>query len=69
MAEADPALHDLGTTLTVALLHPRRVGAAHVGDSRAYLFRDGKLTQMTRDHSYVQFLVDKGCLLYTSRCV
>lgn len=62
MAEADPALHDMGTTLTVALLHPRRVVAAHVGDSRAYLFRDGKLTQMTRDHSYVQFLVDKGIL-------
>ncbi len=61
-AEGDAALHDMGTTLTVALISADSVVAAHVGDSRAYLYRNGKLRQITTDHSYVQYLVSKGIL-------
>ncbi len=49
-----------GTTLTCALLIDRRVYLAHVGDSRAYLYYNQQLTQITRDHSYVDKLVELG---------
>lgn len=53
---------DSGTTLTVALVLGRRLHVAHVGDSRLYLFADGKLEQITSDHSLVQRLQDVGTL-------
>ncbi|WP_406862131.1 MerR family transcriptional regulator [Streptomyces sp. HUAS MG47] len=53
-------LADSGTTLTAALLAGSRLALAHVGDSRAYLLRDGVLTRLTRDHTVVQALVDAG---------
>jgi protein phosphatase len=59
------AEHDkrgMGTTATVMVLLPGRFLIGHVGDSRAYLLRDGKLFQVTRDHSYVQEQVDAGLL-------
>ncbi|WP_370413691.1 PP2C family serine/threonine-protein phosphatase [Streptomyces fradiae] len=49
-----------GTTLTAALLAGNRLALAHVGDSRAYLLRDGALRPLTRDHTVVQVLVDAG---------
>ncbi len=49
-----------GTTLTCALLIDTRVYLAHVGDSRAYLYYNQQLTQITRDHSYVDKLVELG---------
>ena len=52
----------MGTTATAMILFPRRYLIAQVGDSRAYLLRDGKLFQITRDHSYVQEQVDAGLL-------
>lgn len=52
----------MGTTLTAALLDDAALAVAHVGDSRAYLFRDGKLTRLTRDHSLVGELVRQGKL-------
>jgi serine/threonine protein phosphatase PrpC len=52
-ADQDPALTGMGTTLTAVLLRPRTSLFAHVGDSRAYLFRDGTLRQLTEDHSLV----------------
>lgn len=52
----------LGTTLTATLWSGGQVALAHIGDSRAYLLRDGELTQQTHDHSYVQSLVDEGRL-------
>lgn len=55
-----PELEGTSTTLTVALFDGTRVNLAHVGDSRAYLWRDGKLTQLTKDHTFVQTLVDEG---------
>ncbi|MGH7584485.1 MAG: Stp1/IreP family PP2C-type Ser/Thr phosphatase [Gemmatimonadales bacterium] len=52
----------MGTTTTVLDLLPRRYLIGHVGDSRAYMLRGGVLTQLTKDHSYVQEQVDAGRL-------
>ncbi|MET8567943.1 Stp1/IreP family PP2C-type Ser/Thr phosphatase [Streptomyces sp. NPDC004783] len=60
MVEEDPALEGMGTTLTALLWTGQRLGLVHVGDSRAYLLRDGVLTQITQDHTWVQRLVDEG---------
>ena len=60
----DPAVAGMGTTATVALVdeHAGRLTLAHVGDSRAYRFRDGSLEQLTTDHSLVGELVRSGRL-------
>jgi protein phosphatase len=60
MVEEDPQLEGMGTTLTALLWTGQRLGLVHVGDSRAYLLRDGRLTQITQDHTWVQRLVDEG---------
>jgi PPM family protein phosphatase len=60
MAEDDPAYRGMGTTLTAAIIEGRRVHLAHVGDSRAYLLRGGRFSQLTDDHTLVQHLVDEG---------
>jgi protein phosphatase len=60
--EADPALRGMGTTLTAAYSLGLELFLAHVGDSRAYLFRDGKVRQLTRDHTHVQKMVEAGIL-------
>jgi protein phosphatase len=52
----------MGTTVTVLALLPRRYLIGQVGDSRAYVLRGGSLTQVTKDHSYVQEQVDAGRL-------
>ncbi|MFL6078258.1 MAG: PP2C family protein-serine/threonine phosphatase [Mycobacteriales bacterium] len=57
---ADPALEGMGTTLTAILFAGSRIGLAHIGDSRAYLYRGNSLEQITRDDTYVQMLVDEG---------
>ncbi len=59
--EADRKGNDMGTTLVAMLLHDgRHAYVANVGDSRAYLYRDGTLHQITTDHSFVQKLVERG---------
>ncbi|MCP9621948.1 serine/threonine protein phosphatase [Nocardia otitidiscaviarum] len=58
--EEEPELDGMGTTLTAILFAGKKLGLAHVGDSRAYLFRNGELTQITRDDTFVQSLVDEG---------
>jgi serine/threonine protein phosphatase PrpC len=60
LVEADVALDGMGTTVTGALFDGDELGLAHIGDSRAYLFRDGRLERLTHDHSWVQSLVDDG---------
>ncbi|MER5371578.1 Stp1/IreP family PP2C-type Ser/Thr phosphatase [Streptomyces sp. NPDC002553] len=60
LVEEDPQLEGMGTTLTALLWTGQRLGLVHVGDSRAYLLRDGLLTQITQDHTWVQRLVDEG---------
>src|SRR5689334_6898230 len=59
---ADPSLQGMGTTLTAVLFNGERAAMAHVGDSRAYLLRDGRLNQLTKDDTYVQMLVDQGLI-------
>ncbi|WP_316522171.1 PP2C family protein-serine/threonine phosphatase [Kitasatospora brasiliensis] len=60
MVEEDPQLEGMGCTLTAMLWTGQRMGMVHVGDSRAYLLRDGSLAQITQDHTWVQRLVDEG---------
>ena len=50
----------MGTTLTAILFAGNRLGLVHIGDSRGYLLRDGELTQITKDDTFVQTLVDEG---------
>ncbi|WP_182525137.1 PP2C family protein-serine/threonine phosphatase [Nocardioides dongkuii] len=60
LVDEDPSLNGTSTTATVALFDGQRVGIGHVGDSRAYLLRDGQLRQLTTDHTFVQSLIDEG---------
>src|SRR4051794_12905636 len=56
----DVSLDGMGTTVTAALFDGAELGLVHIGDSRAYLLRDGQLRRLTHDHSWVQSLVDEG---------
>jgi serine/threonine protein phosphatase PrpC len=60
MVAAESDLQGMGTTVTAVLTDGDYTWLAHVGDSRAYLLRGGVLTQLTRDHTFVQQLVDEG---------
>ncbi|GAA4239253.1 hypothetical protein GCM10022254_58580 [Actinomadura meridiana] len=60
IVESDPALQGMGTTLTAMLWAGNQIALVHIGDSRAYLLRDGSLFQITHDHTLVQSLVDEG---------
>lgn len=59
-ATADPTLTKMGTTLTLACSIGEELFLGHVGDSRAYILRDGILIRLTRDHTYAQELADQG---------
>ena len=61
-ANEDREVSGMGTTMTVALVEDERVAIGHVGDSRAYLIREGRLEQLTDDHSLVAELVRSGKL-------
>jgi PPM family protein phosphatase len=61
-ANTDPATSGMGTTMTVALVEGQVVTIGHVGDSRAYLVRAGRLEQLTEDHSLVNELLKSGKL-------
>jgi len=58
--DVNPQLEGMGTTLTATLFSGSKIGMVHIGDSRAYLLRDGEFTQITKDDTYVQMLVDEG---------
>jgi serine/threonine protein phosphatase PrpC len=55
-----PDLEGMGTTLTAILFAGSRLGLVHVGDSRAYQLRDGAMTMITKDDTFVQSLIDEG---------
>ncbi len=57
---SDPAIEGMGTTLTALLWADGYAALCHIGDSRAYLLRDGQFVQITHDHTLVQSLVDEG---------
>lgn len=59
-ASNQPQYQGMGTTLIVVLFHDDRLTIAHVGDSRVYRLREGQLEQLTRDHTLLQELVDRG---------
>ena len=61
-AAVDARRDGMGTTLTMAYLVDSTAHIVHAGDSRAYLFRGGQLRRLTRDHSFVQVLIDQGAL-------
>lgn len=63
-AARDPSLHGMGTTAVLVLLEDRLDGAwiAHVGDSRIYRLRDGRMEQLTEDHSAVAEMVRRGVI-------
>ncbi|SCE79975.1 PP2C family protein-serine/threonine phosphatase [Micromonospora chokoriensis] len=58
--DANPQLEGMGTTLTATLFTGSKLGMVHIGDSRAYLLRNGEFAQITKDDTYVQMLVDEG---------
>jgi protein phosphatase len=58
--DANPAMEGMGTTLTAMLFSSARIGMVHIGDSRAYMLRDGEFNQITKDDTYVQMLIDEG---------
>jgi serine/threonine protein phosphatase PrpC len=58
--EAEPDLAGMGTTVTAILRAGNKLAMVHLGDSRGYLLRDGALTQVTTDHTFVQHLVNTG---------
>lgn len=60
MIYSDPATEGMGTTLTAMLWSGGHAAICHIGDSRAYLLREGRLYQITHDHTLVQSLVDEG---------
>src|SRR4029077_9314486 len=60
MVQANPSLEGMGTTLTALLWSGSQLGLVHIGDSRAYLVRDGEVFQITHDHTLVQSLLDEG---------
>ena len=60
LVEQHPEIDGTSTTVTAAVFDGTRVGIGHVGDSRGYLLRNGEISQITKDHTFVQSLIDEG---------
>lgn len=60
LVQSDPDLDGMGTTLTAVLFAGTRLGMVHIGDSRAYMLRNGMFSQITHDDTFVQSLIDEG---------
>lgn len=61
-AQRDFALQGMGTTVVILAIRDNQAHVAHVGDSRAYLIRDGRISRLTKDHTLVQCLIDEGAI-------
>ena len=62
VARTDPTTLSMGATVVVALVRGDQVVVGHAGDSRAYVFQEGRLTRITRDHSLIQEMLDRKIL-------
>jgi protein phosphatase len=62
LIESDPSVEGMGTTVEAMLFDGDKFAVAHIGDSRSYRLRGGKLTQLSIDHTFVQSLVEEGKL-------
>lgn len=62
LVKTNPKLSGMGTTITAALITEDRLQFAHIGDSRAYRLKKGRFRQVSKDHTFVQRLVDEGRL-------
>jgi protein phosphatase len=60
LVDEDPELDGTSTTITAALFDGTKITVGHVGDSRGYLLREGSLSRLTKDHTFVQGLIDEG---------
>ncbi|RYD50718.1 MAG: Stp1/IreP family PP2C-type Ser/Thr phosphatase [Sphingobacteriales bacterium] len=60
IVQGNPSLQGMGTTAVVVLVQGDTAFYGHIGDSRLYLYREGSLRRLTKDHSFVQSLVDQG---------
>lgn len=60
VSQTQPQCRGMGTTVVVSLFYDNKVCVGHIGDSRMYRFRDNRLEQITKDHSFVQELIDRG---------
>lgn len=65
VSQTQPQCRGMGTTIVVSVFHDNTMIVGHIGDSRMYRFREDALEQITKDHSFVQELLDKG--LYTEQ--
>jgi protein phosphatase len=61
-AQSQPQYAGMGTTLVVCLFYDNKMAVGHLGDSRLYMLRDGKFSQVTRDHSLLQEQIDSGII-------
>ena len=61
-AQSQPQYAGMGTTLVVCLFYDNKITVGHLGDSRLYLMRNGKFSQVTRDHSLLQEQIDSGII-------
>lgn len=66
-ANSNPTYAGMGTTLVLAVFRSGRLLLGHIGDSRAYRWRDGQLQQITKDHSLLQEQIDAGILTQIGR--
>jgi protein phosphatase len=66
MCEVHPELKGMGTTLVLAIFREGRIYHAHIGDSRLYRVRYGRLRRLTRDHSLIQRMIDDGVFVNRS---
>ena len=62
MSKQTPSMHGMGTTITACVISENTVTAAQVGDSRLYLIKDNEITQITKDHSLVEMLIESGSI-------
>ncbi len=61
-AQGNSELHEMGTTITAAMIRKKQLAVANVGDSSLYIFRNGKLEKVTRDHTLAEKMVADGLL-------